>query len=242
MTDERRASLRRLEETLSYEFYDLHLLDNALVHRSFIHENPQLGLQHNERLEFLGDAVLQLCVSLLLMDRFAHFTEGQLSKLRASLVSEQSLSELAKRFAIGEHLLLGRGEEISHGRTKSSILADTFEAVVAAAFKDGGFEKTDRLIRRIFEPLIEGDMGAASFRDYKTALQESSLRKYREAPRYALTGENGPDHDRTFEVRLTISEHIQTTGTGRNKKEAEQQAAKKALEILRGADEEHGEK
>jgi ribonuclease-3 len=233
MTDERLASLRHLEEILSYEFRDMDLLDNALIHRSFVHENPHLGLRDNERLEFLGDAVLQLCMSVLLMEKFAGYTEGQLSRLRASFVNEHSLSERAKRFSIGDYVLLGRGEELSQGRAKSSILANAFEAVTAAIFLDGGFEKTHGFVRRLFEPLIDGETMIGRFQDYKTALQEASLWRYREAPRYTLIGEYGPDHDRIFEVRLAISDLVMTTGTGRSKKEAEQQAARRALEILR---------
>lgn len=234
MTDDRRASLRQLEDALSYRFHDIDLLDNALIHRSFVHENPHMGLQNNERLEFLGDAVLQLSISLLLMEVCKNFTEGQLSKLRASLVNEQVLSEIAMRFALGNYLLLGRGEELSLGRRKSSILADTFEAVMAAVFLDGSFDETHRLVRNIFDPLIGGETKGSSFRDYKTTLQELSLRKYREAPRYALVAEHGPEHNRTFEMKLSISQFLTTTGKGRSKKEAEQKAAKLALEIIDG--------
>ena len=233
MTDERLASLGRLKETLGYDFHDVNLLNNALIHRSFVHENPQAGLHHNERLEFLGDAVLQLCLSVLLMEKFVGYTEGQLSRLRAVFVNEQTLAELAKRFSIGEYILLGRGEELSQGRTKNSILANAFEAVTAAIFLDGGFAEANEFIRKLFEPLINGEVAAVSFRDYKTALQEESLRRYREVPRYALIGEYGPDHDRVFEVRLTISDAVTAEGRGRNKKEAEQQAAKQALDFLR---------
>lgn len=233
MTDERLTSLGHLQETLGYDFHDFTFLNNALIHRSYVHENPQSGLNNNERLEFLGDAVLQLCISVLLMEKFVGYTEGQLSRLRAAFVNEQALAELAKSFSIGEYILLGRGEELSQGRMKNSILANAFEAVTAAIFLDGGFEESNGFIRRLFEPLIAGEGVTVSFRDYKTALQEESLRRYREVPRYTLIGEYGPDHDRVFEVRLAITDAVTAEGMGRNKKEAEQQAAKRALEFLR---------
>ncbi len=241
MTPERIAALRRLEQVLSYAFRDPNLLDHALTHRSFVHENPQAGSDHNERLEFLGDAVLQLCLSRLLMDKHATFTEGQLSRLRASLVNEQSLAELAKGLSLGEFLRMGRGEELNGGRTKSSLLADAFEAVLAAIFLDGGYERAHAFISAIFSPLVEqGDTPA--FRDYKTALQEESMRRFRETPRYSLIGQYGPEHARTFEVQLELADGFVVTSRGHNKKEAEQRAAQQALASLAGANPERGKR
>jgi ribonuclease-3 len=233
MNEERAAALRELEACLGYHFEDIGLLDNALTHRSFVNENPALPCRDNERLEFLGDAVLELTVSDMLMNKFPDDAEGELSKLRASVVNEQPLAGLARHFRIGEFLLLGRGEEASGGRMKSSLLANAFESVVAAMYIDGGFDRASHFIGRLFEPLIEAGAVAAVYRDYKTVVQEICQNRFREFPRYALISETGPDHDKRFETSLVVGERVIATGTGRSKKEAEQQAAKTALEELR---------
>jgi ribonuclease III len=232
MTEERMTSLRGLAEQLDDSWQDLALLDNALIHRSFVNENPLLAVQDNERLEFLGDAVLELCISDLLMQAFPAYTEGQLSKLRASVVSEQPLVELARRFRLGDYLLLGKGEEISGGREKNSLLANTFEAVIAALYLDRGFNKTLIFVSRLFAPLIIADTRELIYRDYKTTLQETVQNRFKAIPQYVLVGEYGPDHNKLFEIRLTVNGVLDICGTGKNKKEAEQQAARKALEIL----------
>jgi ribonuclease-3 len=236
MTEERTQALRELEAELGYCFGDIGLLDNALTHRSFVNENGSLPCKDNERLEFLGDAVLELAVSDMLMKKFPAYPEGELSKLRASVVNEQPLAELARRFRIGEFLLLGRGEEASGGRMKPSLLANAFESLVAAMYLDGGFDRAAAFTGRLFEPLIEAGTAAAAavYRDYKTAAQEVCQNLFQELPRYAIIAETGPDHDKRFEMGLVIGEKTIATGTGRNKKEAEQQAAKMALETLRG--------
>lgn len=235
MTDERLLALKELEQNLSCPFSDLALLDNALVHRSYINENPSFSFRDNERLEFLGDAVLELCITDLLMKNFPDHTEGQLSKLRASVVNEQPLAELARKFQVGSFILLGKGEESSGGRSKSSILADAFEAITAAVYLDGGFYRAYEFVQRLFAPLIEEGSLVITYRDYKTTLQEFSQNRFKEIPRYALIGESGPDHDKIFEVRLSIPEIIETTGKGKSKKEAEQNAAHKALDALQRA-------
>jgi ribonuclease-3 len=233
MNEERVRALRGLEERLGWHFADIALLDNALTHRSFVNENAALACLDNERLEFLGDAVLELTVSDMLMRKFPDHAEGQLSKLRASVVNEQPLAELARRFGIGEHLLLGKGEEGSGGRMKSSLLANAFESIIAAMYLDGGFDPTAVFIGRLFEPLIEEGKLSAVYRDYKTAAQEMSQILFREMPRYMVISETGPDHDKRFETNLLIGERVIATGRGRSKKEAEQQAAKIALKELR---------
>lgn len=232
MTEERMASLRGLAQQLDGSWQDLALLDNAFIHRSFVNENPLLVVQDNERLEFLGDAVLELCISDMLMNAFPAYPEGQLSKLRASVVNEQPLAELARRFCLGDYLLLGKGEEISGGREKNSLLANTLEAVIAALYLDRGFDKTLIIISRLFAPLIAAGTRELIYRDYKTTLQETIQNRFKEMPQYALVGEQGPDHNKLFEVRLTVNGVLDTCGTGKNKKEAEQQAARKALEKL----------
>jgi len=237
MTEERVQALKELEASLGYCFKDIGLLDNALTHRSFVNENNSLPCKDNERLEFLGDAVLELTVSDMIMKKFPDYPEGELSKLRASVVNEQPLAGLARHFRIGEFLLLGRGEEASGGRMKSSLLANAFESLVAAMYLDGGFDRAAAFTGRLFEPLIEAGTAAtvtAVYRDYKTAAQEICQNLFQELPRYVILAETGPDHDKRFEMSLVIGEKIIATGTGRNKKEAEQQAAKMALETLRG--------
>ncbi len=231
MNEQRAAALGELEGCLGYHFTDVGLLDNALTHRSFVNENPAFACRDNERLEFLGDAVLELTVSDMLMKKFSDCAEGELSKLRASVVNEQPLAGLARRFRIGEFLLLGRGEEASGGRMKPSLLANAFESIVAAMYLDGGFDRTAAFIRRLFEPLIETG-AAAVYRDYKTAVQEICQNLFREFPRYVLISETGPDHEKRFETSLIVGERVIATGAGRSKKEAEQQAAKTALEEL----------
>jgi len=230
MTDERFANVKNFQQTLGYRFNKIDLLDNALIHRSFVNENPALSCKDNERLEFLGDAVIGLCLSDLLVQKFPDYAEGQLSKLRAYVVNEQSLAGLARKLNIGDYLLLGRGEESSGGRTKASILSNAFEAVAAAIYLDCGFEKTYKFLENIFEPMVEEGIKSVIYKDYKTALQEICQNRFKETPRYALVNETGPDHDKVFEISLTIAGMITTTGTGKSKKEAEQRAARRALE------------
>ncbi|HPC04426.1 MAG TPA: ribonuclease III [Syntrophales bacterium] len=232
--DERRERLRDLERNLSIRFGNAVLLDTALTHRSFVNENQDPPREDNERLEFLGDAVLELCVSDLLVRMHPDFSEGRLSKLRASLVNEQPLATMAESFDVGSYLLLGRGEEASGGRTKPSILANAFEAILAAVYLDRGYDEAYRFIERVFGPLLRKDSPDPLYRDYKTNLQEACQSRFRVIPRYMLLHEYGPDHDKIFHVRLTVADILTATGTGRNKKEAEQDAARKALERIEG--------
>ena len=232
MDEQRIQKLKELERDLGYRFTDIGLLESALTHRSFVNENPVLTFKDNERLEFLGDAVLELIVTDMLMRTFPDYDEGQLSKLRASVVNEKPLAELARRFRLGEFLLLGRGEESSGGRTKASLLANAFESIIAALFLDSGFDRTAAFIGNLFTPLMTEGAATAVYRDYKTAVQEVCQIRFRDVPRYVLVSETGPDHDKRFETSLVIGERVIATGTGRNKKEAEQQAAKAALEVL----------
>jgi len=232
MTDERFLALNHLQQTLSCRFIDVSLLDHALTHRSFVNENPAAACKDNERLEFLGDSLIGLCTSDMLMKKHPQHTEGDLSKMRASLVNEQVLSDVAKILTIGDYLLLGKGEEASGGRTKVSILSNAFEAITAAIYLDSGFEHAYGFLALIFEPLIEKCSTRAPYRDYKTALQEICQNRFKDIPRYRLTGESGPDHEKIFTVSLSVADHIMTKGIGKSKKEAEQEAAKRALELL----------
>ena len=225
--------LKELEGILLYTFSSIQLLDKALTHRSFINENQELEREDNERLEFLGDAVLDLCVSDVLMQQFPTHTEGQLSKIRASLVNEATLAEIAKGFKLGDFLLLGKGEEFSGGRNKNSILANALEAAIAAIYLDGGFDSTLQYIKALFLPLIEKWVRSPIYKDYKTILQEFSQNRFKTVPKYQLIHESGPDHDKVFHIQLSISNVLTATGIGKNKKDAEQQAARQAVEDLR---------
>ncbi len=232
MDKERIGALEGLSESVGYRFGDIALLDHALTHGSYANENPELAPGDNERLEFLGDAVLQLGMSDMLMECFPEYTEGQLSKLRAAMVNEPSLATLARRFRIGDFILLGKGEEKADGRNKDSILGDTFESLIGAIYLDGGYEPSHAFIKRAFRPLIKRWADQPLYRDYKSLLQETSQSRFKEIPRYRIINTTGPDHDKMFEVEGSIGGIINTTGTGKNKKEAEQDAARKALEIL----------
>lgn len=228
MAEERNHMLQELEEKLQYKFRNQALLDQALTHRSFVHENLNIEWKNNERMEFLGDAVLGFFISDLLIKSHEHFTEGQLSKLRASLVNERSLSAVAGMITLGDYLRLGKGEESSGGRTKASILSDTLEAVVAAIYLDGGFTCLAAWFQAFFVPLLEHNPEQFLHADYKTALQQIAQKKFRDVPAYTLIGESGPDHCKLFLVRVTTG-NITTEGAGRTKKDAEQEAARKAL-------------
>ncbi|MDD5713120.1 MAG: ribonuclease III, partial [Smithellaceae bacterium] len=172
MDETRISALRELEGKLGYRFRDINLLDHALVHRSYVNENPAAA--DNERLEFLGDAVLELCISDLLIKRFPDYAEGKLSKLRASLVKEAPLAELADNLQLGDYILLGKGEATSGGRKKRAVLANSMEAIIAALYIDGGFGQVHSLVNKLFAPLIGEEGGSIAHQDYKTSLQELS--------------------------------------------------------------------
>lgn len=227
------SPLSTLEARLSYRFRQQALLQEALRHSSFVNEHPDAtpDLKDNERLEFLGDAVLNLVVSVLLMERHATWKEGELSRMRAQLVNEAQLAALARQVGIGAHLQLGKGELQSNGREKNSILADAFEAVIAAVFLDGGFDEASAFIHRFFRPLLKSSQASPLGQDFKSQLQEKAQEILRVTPVYAVIDETGPDHDKTFLAKVTIGT-IQATGSGKSKKSAEQAAARQALEQL----------
>ncbi len=232
MDNDRLRQLTALQEELAYTFRNVDLLSNALTHRSYVNENPLMGISDNERLEFLGDAVLGLCISDLLMKRHHDFDEGTLSKIRSLLVNEKPLADLAAKLGLGECLLLGRGEENSGGRTKESLLANALEAVIAAIYLDSGFSKTRAVLKKLMKPLMSNEALNAQCFDYKTALQELCQKKYKSAPLYTVLTASGPDHDKTFEVEVTTGEAIRHVGRGKSKKDAQKQAAQKAWESL----------
>jgi ribonuclease III len=236
MTEDRQNQLNMLEKKLQYTFRNIDRLSNALTHRSYVNENPQFGLDDNERLEFLGDAVLGLCISDLLFRQYTDIDEGTLTKIRSLLVNEKPLADLALRLKLGECLLLGRGEENSGGREKESLLANALEAVIAAVYLDTGFVRTRAIIRKLIKPLLDDESLKAQCFDYKTALQEICQKKFKCPPVYTLLEESGPDHAKSFEVEVAIGEYIRKIGHGKSKKDAQKQAAKKAWESISGYD------
>ncbi|PIE62078.1 MAG: ribonuclease III [Desulfobacter postgatei] len=220
-----------LEQHLDYRFQSRSFLTNALCHRSYLNENQNTCDTDNERLEFLGDAVLGLCVGHLLMENDPLKNEGDLSRLRSSLVSETGLAHIARKIDLGRFIKLGKGEALSGGRDKNSILSDTFEAVVAAVYLDAGFDRVQAMVNRLFKKPMQQILASADFIDYKSGLQEFSQEHFGITPDYILAKEKGPDHDKTFEICLNL-DTVSTTGTGKTKKAAEQDAARKALAIL----------
>lgn len=229
--DERLAAL---EARLLVDVGDRPTALNALTHKSYCNEHRDEQCVDNERLEFLGDAVVDLAISQRLMERFPNASEGELSKLRALIVNEEALAKIARKIGIGDLLLLGRGEELTGGREKSSVLADALEAVLGAIYKSGGMTRVLELIDRFFTPVLEGVAAGASGQDYKTLLQEDVQNRLRVSPRYRVVNETGPDHEKVFEVEVTIGAEIFARSTGRSKKEAEQAAAQKTLAMLGG--------
>lgn len=225
------TKLQTLENRLNYVFSDKDRLKTALRHSSFVNEQAEAGLEDNERYEFLGDAVLNLIVSHMLMARFPELSEGDLSRTRSHLVNEIQLAELARQIQLGECIELGKGEIQTRGRTKKSILADAFEALTAAVYLDAGFKRTFHLLAELFAPLLDQVEMPEQFRDYKSRLQELVQTRLKETPTYTIIDETGPDHDKTFKVELCIGE-MKSQGVGKSKKSAEQAAAKKALELL----------
>lgn len=222
--------MKALEEKLNYTFKNQKLLINALTHSSYANEARD-GISSNERLEFLGDSVLSIVVSEYIYKKFRSLPEGELTKLRASLVCEKSLCAFSRELELGKYLRLGKGEDKGGGRERDSILADAFEAVLAAIYIDGGFEKAkNHVMRFITDELQHTDDEV--FKDYKTALQEIIQRNPEESVTYILTGESGPDHNKVFEVEVRLNSNTIGKGTGKNKKQAEQSAAKEALKLM----------
>ncbi len=231
LNPERQQELQELSRRLGCRFRDLSLLDWALRHSSYTNERPEVG-PSNEQLEFLGDAVLALMVSHSLIETFPEAPEGELSRRRAALVNARQLAEMARRFDLGACLLLGRGEKRQAGHKKPTLLADALEAVLAAAYLDGGFKKARRLVKRWFTPFI-AQQGSLAWQDPKTALQELMQASHKLAPTYHLVEETGPSHARRFRVELRLGEKPLAQGEGFSKKQAEQRAAEMALERLR---------
>jgi len=221
-----------VEQHLQYVFADKELLYKALRHSSYVNELADQNLEDNERLEFLGDAVLNLTVGHILMRRYPDMQEGELSRSRANLVNETQLAKMARSFELGAYIQLGKGEIQTHGREKNSILADTYEALVAAVYLDGGFDAAFRFIETTFAAFIERLDSSANNYDYKSQLQETVQVGHGAMPDYKIVREDGPDHDKTFWVELKVLD-LATRGSGKNKKAAEQEAAREALKLLK---------
>lgn len=229
-----RSLLRRkaggLEKRLAVTFRDPGLLRQSLTHRSYSYE--QGGIPTNERMEFLGDAVLGIVVTDALYEEYPDSPEGDLAKMRAALVNMTVLADVAREIGLGEDVLLGRGEAMTGGREKASILSDTLEAVLGAIYLDGGMKRASKVIRRLFLSRVRGQVEGGTVEDYKTALQELGASRFGELPEYQLT-ESGPDHAKRFNAAVFLGGKSFGSGTGRSKKEAEQAAAQVAVAHLR---------
>jgi ribonuclease-3 len=230
-----RDEFEELQRLINYRFKDRGLLEHALTHKSRAYEDASGGVADNESLEFLGDAVLGFVVADMLFHEFPTYNEGQKSKIKAALVSTASLALLASDLGLGEHLLLGRGEEKTGGRRKQALLADSYEALIAAIYLDGGVEPVRRFILQQLTPRFPEVRKPGFFaRDYKSALQEHVQSLELPLPEYCLVAETGPDHRKTFHVEVRLRGDTIGEATGASKKEAEQDAARRALEKIRG--------
>ena len=221
--------LSDLEQRIGYVFNNRQLLLQALTHRSYIFENEDQGTSDNETLEFLGDAVLDLCVGHILYDRFPKMKEGDLTKLRATLVQESHLAIVSGELGLGKCVLLGKGEESSNGREKPSIMACTLEALVGAVYLDAGYDLCFELVEKHFAGKIDGVNQNALEADAKSRLQELTQAKFRETPEYILAKAHGPDHDKTFTASVRFHGKILATASAKSKKAAEQKAAAQAI-------------
>lgn len=231
--DEMEKKLKTLEEKLNYSFKNKKNLTIALTHTSYANENKLGIISSNERLEFLGDAILNLIVSQYLYKKYPNYSEGELTKIRAKVVCESSLAYVAREICVGDYLLLGKGEESTGGRERESILADTTEAIIGAVYMDSDFKTTnecllDKFEKDIVKAVANGDL----FSDYKTELQEKYQKQANSKIKYSILKEEGPEHDKIFFMNVFFNEKLLGSGKGRNKKEAEQMAAKQALSLL----------
>ncbi len=225
-----KENLKKFQEMINYRFKDEKLLYEALSHSSFANESKRQR-NSNERLEFLGDSVLSVVVSDYIFEHFKHLPEGELTKLRASLVCEKALFDFAKKIDLGSFIFLGKGEELTGGRERPSIVSDAFEAVIAAVYLDGGLKAASKYVLSFIPEDIKPH-SAISFVDYKTALQEVIQKNPEEKVEYVLIGESGPDHDKKFTVQVMLNSNVIGEGVGRSKKSAEQSAAKEALALM----------
>ena len=222
--------IKDLETALGYRFSNITLLQNALTHSSYANERWHNSLLSNERLEFLGDSVLGMLVAEYLYRSFPDRTEGELTRMRADMVCEKTLADVANAIGLGDHLLLGHGEDRLGGRTRDSILADAVESIIAASFLDGGLPAALGIVRRFI--LVKVPVKKLHNVDYKTLLQELVQQKKNQVLSYELTAETGPDHDKRFDVEVSLNGRVVGTGFGTSKKRAEQDAARAAIDAL----------
>ena len=220
--------LAEVEQQIGYRFTDLRLLQKALIHSSYAFEQAQAG-QDNQVFEFIGDAVLDLAIGHLLSSRYPEMKEGELTRFRASLVNESHLAEIARELELGKFLFLGKGEDGSNGRNKSSILSSAFEAVIGAVFEDSGYTEVADLVQKLFADSIEDKKEILLLADAKSRLQEALQEQYNEAPTYRLDNEEGPSHRKQFSVSVVFRDEVLGSGSAGSKKEAEQRAASAAL-------------
>jgi ribonuclease-3 len=223
----------QFEREIAYSFKDKSLLLEALTHSSYSNERRGESIPNNERLEFLGDAVLSIAISDRLFNQHQSFPEGELTKIRSKIVCEATLSECASRLKLGDAMRFGKGEEMTGGRKRTSILADAFEAMIAAIYLDGGMEAATNFVYRNLESAIQDATSGKVFLDYKTHLQELIQVQRDNRIRYEIVAEEGPDHCKVFHTHVLLNEVILGEGQGRSKKEAEQEAAKAAIILLR---------
>ena len=228
----RLQELWELEEKISYRFNDWEIFNQALTHKSYANEVLKNKNKNYERLEFLGDSVLDMVISHLLMKKYPESNEGELSKRRSSLVNMKRLAQLAREFDLGKYLLLGKGEEQSLGRSKHSILASVYEAIIGAIYLGGGYNKVSKVIQSHFEHLLSRERKNIPYRDFKSRLQEYVQSTFKTIPEYNLVNESGPPHAKEFEVSIKINGRLYGTGRGKSKKEAQQQAAAATLKQL----------
>ncbi len=221
--------LKKLEEKLGVVFKDKNLLKQALIHRSWLNENPESGLENNERLEFLGDAVLELVVTEYLYKNYKN-SEGELTNWRAALVNYVNLSEVAGNLEFNDFLLLSKGESKDMGRARQVILANTMEAIIGAIYLDHGYETVSKFVKQNIICDLEKIIKSKSYKDSKSLFQEQSQEKFGITPNYKVLKETGPDHDKIFEVGVYLNEELAGKGSGPSKQEAEQKAAEAALE------------
>lgn len=224
-------NIQRFQTTIGYEFANADLLMEALRHSSYVNEQTDDKLRDNERMEFLGDAVLNLAIGHLLSKSYPEMNEGDLSRIRANLVNETRLSEVARSIELGDYLLLGKGEIQSNGREKNSILANAFEAVLAAIYLDGGYDTALTIIDSHFKRLVDTAQDMNVGMDFKSRLQEAAQGSLKAIPSYEVIQESGPDHDKTFHVQMTVGS-ITAEGIGKSKKTAEQEAARRGLKQI----------
>lgn len=228
------SSLTGLQQSLGYVFRDDTLLREALTHTSYAYEHGLTGLASNERLEFLGDAVLELVVSQALFTRYPECTEGTLTKMRAAVVNTEELADCARSVGLGGHILLSRGEADSDGGNKKSILANTYEAVIAAIYLDSDLETVAAIVARHFEERFRRVQLQGFYRDFKSRLQEYAQKRFAVLPAYEILTETGPDHGKTFMARVVIDGTPYDRGVGSTKKAAQQDAARRTLKRLKG--------